>query len=313
MRRRSSAKEPPKSAIQRCGSCGATASASALRCTICGHPFASAGRVSDLWGPIEAVPTPDEPALLDLYASEGAGPVFRAGGQSDAEPTRVDAAHTARPAVGPTTDPWASGSGTLAAIPGKPDSGAFVPPGSGTKKKVSGGRGSGLRRTLIALLLIIAVGGAAAWFAGRPFLSQQLAGNVGGAVDDELEAVAALPVDRAGRITIVERDITASLRGNADAYAPITDPRVALSRNGVRITFTLYGQAHTLTGTLTVVDDRIVLVDPVLAGPAGRLVDVTEVAASTEESIADMFARLDARPVSVKTSDDTLVITTEPT
>lgn len=307
MRRRSSAKEPPKSSIQRCASCGATASASALRCTICGHPFASAGRVSDLWGPVGSVPESDDPPLLDLYASE------RAAGQPDLESAPPETDPKARPVVGPTTDPWASGSGTLSTLPGKPASGAFVAPGSDAKKTVSGSRGSGLRRTLIVLLLLVVVGGAAAWFAGRPFLSQQLAGTVGGAVDDGLEAVSALPVDRSGRVTIVERDITTALRANADAYAPITDPRVALSRNGVRITFTLYGQAHTLTGTLAVDDGRIVMVDPALVGPASRLVDVTEVAASTEESISDMFARLDARPLSVKTSDDTLVITTEPT
>jgi len=91
-----------------------------------------------------------------------------------------------------------------------------VAPGSDAKRTVSGGRGSGQRRTLIALLLVVVVGEAGAWFVGRPYLSQQIAGNVGGVVDDELEAV------------------------------------------------------------------------------------------------PDMFARLDGRPVSVKTRDDTLVITTEP-
>lgn len=222
-------------------------------------------------------------------------------------PTRGTAASS-----GPATDPWASGSGTLAALPGKPGSGGFVAPVAETAATEGRPRGSGLRSTLVALLLVLLAGGTAAWFAGRPYLNQQLAGNVGGAVDDRLEGVAALPVDGAGRITVVERDITRSLRADADAYAPVVDPRVALSRNGVRVTFTLYGAEHTLTGRLAVVDRRLTIQEPVLAGPASRLIAPPEVTAAAEEAIADMFARLDARPVGVKTSDDTLVIVTEP-
>ncbi len=63
---------------------------------------------------------------------------------------------------------------------------------------------------------------------------------------------------------------------------------------------------------MAVEDGRVVIVDPVLVGAASRLIDLPEVTAAAEEAIADMFARLGARPVSVKTSDDTLVIQTEP-
>jgi len=313
VRRRQSTKEPPTSAIRRCEGCGATASLSALQCTICGRPFASADQVSQLWGPVETLPLTDDLPLLDLYASEGDGRIFRVGGaQADSEAVRLDLASDLRPPVGPKTDPWASGSGTLATLPGKPDSGGFVAPATATKETASRPGGSGPRRVLIVLLVVLIVGGTAAWLAGRPYLSLRIAADVGGAIDDELDGVAALPIDESGQITIVERDITRSLRGSAGDYAPVTDPRVALSRNGVRVTFTLYGVEQTLTGTLAVEEGRIVLVDPTLTGPASQLIDPTEVVAATEEAIADMFARLDARPVSVKTSDDTLVIVTEP-
>ncbi len=313
MRRRQSAKELPKSTVQRCASCGATASASALRCTICGQPFASSAAVSQLWGAVEAPPTADDPPLLDLYASDGDSRIFRAAGtEASVEASRTTVAQERRPTLPASADPWASGSGTLAPLPGKPDSGSFVAPAATSTERARRVGGSGPRRTLIALLLILIVGGAATWFAGRPYVSQQIADNVGGAIDDKLESMAALPVDVGGRVTVVERDITSALRSSAGAYAPITDPRVALSRNGVRVTFTLYGAAHTLTGTLAVEDGRVVIVDPVLVGPASRLIDLPEVTAAAEEAIADMFARLGARPVSVKTSDDTLVIQTEP-
>lgn len=313
MRRRQSSEEPPKPAPRRCERCGATASATALRCTICGQSFASADQVSRLWGPVAAPPAREEPPPLDLYAGEGAGRIVRTGGDQPAEASHgIDVASTNRATVGPTSDPWASGSDTLASLPGKPQSGAFVAPAAAVSGKRTRTRGSGPRRTLIALLLILIVGGSAAWFAGRPYPSQQVAGNVGGAIDNELERVSVLPVDESGRIRLVERDISRSLEANADAYAPITDPRVALSRSGVRVTFTLYGVEHSLTGTLAVVDGCVVVVDPVLVGPARQLIDVAGVTAATEESLADMFVRLDARPVSVKTSDDTVVIVTEP-
>jgi hypothetical protein len=313
VRRRQGAKEPPKATIRRCERCGATASTSALLCTICGQPFASADKVSQLWGPVEQAPSTDDAPLADLYTGEGDGRVFRSGGHTPAlEPALATAAPAGRPNTGATADPWASASGTLSTLPGKPGSGGFVAPGDATEEREGRRRGSGLRRVLVALLLILVAGGAAGWVAGRPYLSGQIADNVGGAVDDELEGLSALPADEGGRITVVERDITRVLRADADAYAPLTNPRVALSRNGVRVSFTLYGAAHTLTGTLVVVDHRLTIQSPVLEGPASRLVDLTDVTAATEESIADMFARLDARPVSVKTSDDTLVIVTEP-
>lgn len=119
-----------------CPNCGAANATAGLRCTICGHEFASADAVAGLWGENAQNAKNGAEDFETLY-SESPGELRSV----PAEP--VSETMATRPFT-PVSDPWSSAGGRLGADPSSGK--AFVPP-IGSSKENSG---SGLRRGSLA-------------------------------------------------------------------------------------------------------------------------------------------------------------------
>ena len=281
-------KPPPRF----CPNCGAANPGGNLRCTICGHPFASREQVAHLWDSGGQRSGSPSDQVIDVEAREAGGPAQ---------------ATIPIPAQRPysTNDPWSSSSGATGTQSGRPGSGGFVPP----PRRRSGPPGAFLG--CLGLIIIGIVAAAFGWYGLRPFVSERVADEVGVAIEDELESIRRVPVGTGGRVEVTEETINATLRANEDAYEPATDLRTDITAGGIEVTFDLYGAESTLRGALAVENGRLVIVSPELDGTAGRFVDLDTLVATTESALNELLQRNRLTPTSVTTEEGAIVITTQ--
>ena len=207
----------------------------------------------------------------------------------------------------PTVDPWSSLAGRLGGELGE----TFVPPGTSPSKRREGGP-PGFVLGCLGLLLILIVAAATIALVARPFLAEQVEDSAGEAIESALAEATIVPDVTAGTVVITESQINRTLRTRADDFEPVERPRVQIRRSGIEATFTIYGIDAKLTGKVGVENGRIVIQDPELDDPAGRLIDVDNIAEDAENAINELLTRNNLRATSAVTTDDTLTITTEP-
>jgi hypothetical protein len=276
-----------------CPNCGAANTSLSLRCTICGQPFSTEANVASYWDTSTGRPADDQ-SFIDLYSDEADRYSVSDEPPSPAAPTTP---------FTPTVDPWSSSAGRLGE--------SFVPPGAPPPKRKQGGP-PGFVLGCLGLLLILIVALAAVALVARPFLAEQVEDSAGEAIESALAEATLVPDLTAGTVVITESQINRTLRSRADDFDPVEDLRVQIRRSGIEATFTIYGIDATLTGKVAVENGRIVIQDPKLDDPAGRLIDVDTIAQDAESAINALLARSNLRATSAITTDDTLTITTEP-
>src|SRR6476620_4431337 len=282
-----------------CPQCGSATTAMGLRCTVCGLMFADIQPIANFW---------DRPNLpIRRAANDGH---FVDPYQSAIEPDEEgdpDTASLATVPYAPVVDPWSSMGGRLGAAPGSPQ--AFVPPAQNLARPGESGPPAWLLGAL-GIALILGVAAAALLLVVRPLVSDRIESVTGDAIATALSQTTIERQAGAGTMVISEQQINRSIRANRATYQPVEDLRVQIRRSGIQVTFSVYGTSATLTGTVKVRNGRIVIVNPVLTGSAGRIVSVDRIAADAERAINDYLKRNNLKPTAVTLADDTLTITT---
>lgn len=282
-----------------CPNCGSANPSGGLRCTICGHQFASSSEVASFWsgpGQISDQPGADSPdENYDRWAPDIPS-------QPDDDALSL---YETRPHE-PIADPWSSAAGQLA--PGTATAESLTAPHRKNRSKTGP---PGWLLGCFGLLLIGAVAVAAAILLARPLIADRIEESSSDAITEAIGGVV-LPNLIPGTVVFREQDINRSLRANAEEYDPLESPRIRIRRSGFVATFTIYGVESTLTGDLKVRNGRIVIVDPKLDGVADRLLEVDDIALETEAALNDLLVRNNLRPIAITLADDTITITTEP-
>ena len=181
--------------------------------------------------------------------------------------------------------------------------GATAPTGDGVARGC-------LLTTLVVLLLGAGVAAAAWHWVVRPYLQDAARDGLREGIAGRVAAVDALPVRPPGELVLTEEELNAHLRADPDAYAPVVDPRVEISADGLRLAFSLFGTENGFSGRPAVRDGRLVLLDGDLEGAAGRLLSARDAAALVEEQLAALLARAGLRPTEVRLGEGAITIVT---
>jgi hypothetical protein len=280
-----------------CPNCGAANSDLGLRCTICGYLFEPADRIASYWDKVDQPGSSEHPLFFtEVIADEP---------EVDA-PDRSAATMPYKP----VTDPWSSTGGRLGADPGTTQ--AFVPPRQPAGRAENDGGPPGWLLGLIGIVLVGIVAAAAGLLVFQPLVAEQVESAASDAIETALAEATIAPEGATGTVVVAERDINRTIRANGDDYGPVEDLNVQIGRKGIVATFSVYGVSATLTGTVQVVENRVVIADPAISGLADRMVDVDSIAESAADAINDLLARNNLKPTAVSHANNTLTLTTVP-
>lgn len=289
-----------------CPNCGAHNLALAATCTVCGQSLGKREDFAKLWGGQSQSQSADETAVIDLY------PTYDSSSQSTTPftQTRPFDPNDYRPAPNKSGKQGAAVPVT-AAMSGSPS--APPPPPPFVAAPVSSRRKGppGCVLGCLAMVLIAIVAGLIAWDVARNAVSDRVEDEISVGVTNELQKIDDLPVDTSGQIVLTEADVNQSVQENADLYTPVENVEVTILADGFRVRFDLYGVSSTFRGDLEVRDGTIRVVDPVLSGPAGKVINADEIAAIFENETGALLSRFDLKPVDVLLRKGTLVISTE--
>lgn len=285
-----------------CTNCGAKTVPGVSHCPACGQSLAKREEIARLWGQDPNAGPPDESSIIDLYPEPDMSlqattpftqtrPFTPSDRQSDGRDTGKG-------------DPWSSSGGTRSKR--IPDATPFQ-----TVPKTRRGP-HGCLLGCLALLLIGAVAAALTWGAVRPFVSDQVEDEISVGLTNELRQVDRIPVSDNGQITLTEAALNDDLERNAELYKPVDNARVTINPDEIAIRFELYGVSSTYRSGLAIEEGRLVVVDPALSGPAGRIIDADDIGAVFEREVAELLRRSDLRPTDVRLRDGSVVVTTEP-
>ncbi len=287
-----------------CPNCGAHNLALAATCTVCGQSLGKREDFAKLWGGQSQNQGADETEVIDLY------PTYETSSQSTTPFTQTrpfdPGDYRATPSKSGKKGSAAPLTATMSGSPVTP------PPPVVAAPIVSQRKGPpGCVLGCLALLLIAVVAGFIAWNLVRSAISDRVEDEISVGVTNELQKIDVIPVDTSGQIVLTEADVNQSVQENADLYKPVENVEVTILANEVRVRFDLYGVSSTFRGDLEVRDGEIRVVDPVLSGPAGQVIDASEIATIFENETSALLSRFDLKPVDVLLRKGTLVISTE--
>lgn len=278
-----------------CPNCGSANADLGLRCTICGYVFEPEDRIAGYWDKVEQPQASEESLFL-----------------SDADELKEEILDqsTATIPYKPVVDPWSSMGGRLGADPGTTQ--AFTPPAQSTGPTEKNGGPPGWLLGLAGFVLIGIVAVATGHFVFQPLLADRVESAAGEAIASALAEATIAPDVTTGTLVITEQQINQTIRANGGEYGPVEDLRVQIGRKGIVATFSVYGVSGTLTGTVKVVKNRVVIADPAVSGLADRMVNVDSIAQSAADAINDVLARNNLKPTAITLTNNTLTITTVP-
>lgn len=215
-----------------------------------------------------------------------------------------------RPRQEAPVDPWSSRGGTLSRSE-IGDSISYPPANEAPVVKKSGGP-AGCFLGFLAFLIICAVAGFFGWEVAKPLVSHRVADQLNQGLATQVASISVPTAEvAAGKFTLTEAEINKELAGYAGAYDPVTNPRVRVLNDELRVDFDLYGVTSTYRGGLAVNNGRIVVVNPDLSGPAGQVMDASDVATILETQLATVLDRSHVRPVAVQLRTGEMTVTTK--
>ena len=311
-RRRTNDTTPPDRPAERvCPTCGATNPARRSICTRCGRELTPATEARTIW--TAAQPTPSHTnghatVVIDLLpASDPSLQATRPIDITSRFDTLSSSLSNSPPTYRPPTPRGATGAdySTLS----RPQAAGVLAPKSREAARPSGPGGWLLG--LIALLIIGGLIAAFGWSLLQPRVEAAVERELGNAIATQVAAVNLAPLSRDTRLVLTEETINVSLAKHADTFEPLSDVRTQITRDGVAVRFSLYGLSSTFEGEPVVRRGRIVISNPVLSGPAGRVMDATEIANILESHLARLMARADVTPTEVRLRDGSLTVITE--
>jgi hypothetical protein len=171
----------------------------------------------------------------------------------------------------------------------------------------------GCVRGVLVAVAVCVVGAALGWsLIGRPYVRDAARDDLRHDIAAQVTTVATLPVRSTGELVLTEAKLNADLRANGDTYGPVTDPRLIINADGVRLTFSVFGTDNAFSGRPAIVDGRLVIVDGDLEGPAAQILTPGDAADLVAEQLATLLARSRLRPTGVRLAPGVLTITTAP-
>lgn len=284
-----------------CPHCGAPAKPGLSHCTVCGRPLTDPDELARLWGHEPGRSPFDDTEVIDLY------PELDPSLQTTTPYTQTrpfNPADYAEPAPAKAVDPWSAAGGTLSG------QGLEAPPPAAAETARSGP--PGVLLGCLAILLIAAVGALLSWGAVRSFVSDRIEHELSVGIGNQLRGAGPITPAQSGRLRLTEERLNTHLDRTADSYQPIANPSVSIQPGQVAIAFELYGVSSTYRCGLAVQNGRIVVVDPSVGGPLGRIVDAEDLGDVFEAEVAELFRRSGLEPTAISVRDGSIVVTLAP-
>jgi len=286
-----------------CPNCGAHNLALAATCTVCGQSLGKREDFAILWGGQSQSQGADNTEVIDLY------PPYDTSSQSTTPFTQTrpfdPSDYRATPIKAGKLGKAAPVTATMTGSPSTPPPPIVAPPITAPRKGPPG-----CMLGCLALVLIGIVAGFIAWNLVRSSISDRVEDEISVGVTNELQKIDNLPVDTSGQIVLTEAEVNQSVQENAALYKPVENVEVTILADEVRVQFDLYGVSSTFKGDLEVRDGEIRVVDPVLSGAAGQVVDADEIAKIFENETSTLLTRFDLRPDDVLLRKGALIIST---
>jgi hypothetical protein len=113
-----------------------------------------------------------------------------------------------------------------------------------------------------------------------------------------------------GSYVIAAAEINQELDRNADRYDPLKDLHVTIDRDGLELSFKLYGTESHYRGGVAAQGGRLVLTDIEASGPAGRVLSADDVRDIIETELNDYVGRSGLEVTGVELGDGTLTVVT---
>lgn len=312
-RRRTNDTTPPDRPAERvCSTCGAANPARRSICARCGRELTPASEARTLW--TAAQPAPNhanghDTVVIDLLPATD--PSLQATRPIDIThrfDTLSDSLSGSSPAYRPPTPRGPSGADFDALS--RPQAAGVLAPASSDAVRPSGP--SGWLLGLIALLIIGGLVAAFGWSLLQPRVEAAVERDLSGAIATQVAAADLAPLRQDTRLVLTEETINASLAEHADDFEPFSNVRARITRDGAIVRFSLYGLSNTFEGEPVIRRGRIVIANPALSGPAGRVLDAAEIAKILEGHLARLMARADVTPTEIRLRDGSLTVITEP-
>jgi hypothetical protein len=291
-----------------CPNCGAPTTPGLSHCTACGHSLADPEELARLWGQEPGRSPFDDSEVIDLYPDDNASlqtttPFTQTRPFDPAD--RPSALDEPPPTSKKTTDAWSSAGGTLSSQ--KTEATQLSPAPAATRSGPSGCLLGGF-----AILLIATVGALLSWGAVRPYISNQIEDEITVGISNQLRSADRITAPESGRIRITADKVNADLKRNRQLYQPVKNATVTMQSGQVSIEFDLYGLTSTYRCSLAVKDGRVIVVEPSLSGPAGRIVDAEAIGNVFEAEVAELVRRSNLQPTDISLRDGSIVVTLAP-
>lgn len=305
-RRRQSGQDASRPAGRICPSCGAANPARLTICAQCGRELIAAAEARALWEPASAPKLSqngETSVVIDLVPP----------GDPSLQATRpIDVTHrfapltSAFPSVASAPRAHAAPAGML----GQPRAVGSLAPASSERAEPRPSGPGGWLLGLVAFMIMGIVAAPFGWSVIQPRVQAAVQSELSTAIATHVAAIDPGALRPGRRLVLTEDAINASIAAHAAAYEPLTDIRVRITPDHIVVEFSLYGVQSTFQSEPAVRRGRVELANPVLSGPARRVLDAAGVAEVLEEHLAQLMAQARVRPTAVRLRDGSLTIST---
>ena len=164
---------------------------------------------------------------------------------------------------------------------------------------------------LLALLLVGALAAVVLWpLLARPYLRDRARDELREGIATEIAVVEPPALPASGELVLTEAALNDELRARAGAFGPISDPRLRITRDELRLTFSLYGTGNAITGRPTVRAGRVHLRDAALDGPAAAILTAEDVTKLVDEQLTNLLRQAGVAPTGIELRDGALSLST---
>lgn len=178
----------------------------------------------------------------------------------------------------------------------------------------SSGRGGCVMGCLAFLIIgavaVAAIGLGVVRALARDRVRDELQRVVATQVVSQLDDQDGTPELTAGSYVIAADEINQELDRNSDRYDPLKDLHITIDRNGLELSFKLYGTESKYRGGVAAQNGRLVLTDISASGPAGQVLSADDVREIIETELNDYVRSSGLEVTGVELGDGTLTVVT---